>query len=710
MTQSLKTSLRLAAVLTGIVILWTGTTAADGILIPRPVPGVLPQPEAFSIKYHRVNVSIDGQTATTTIDQVFVNNNDADIEGTYIFPIPESASITDFAMWMNGKKVTAELLEAHEARKIYEDIVRRMKDPALLEYAGLNMFKASVYPIPRRGETRIELSYQELLHYDAGLIAYRYPLNTEKFSATNLDEVTVAVDISSDIPINTVYSPSHETDIHVEGRTASCGYEEKDVKPDRDFLLYYGVSEEEMGLNLMTHRLRDEHGFFALLLAPGQLDANHDVIEKNVVFVVDVSGSMEGEKIQQAREALEFCVRRLNERDRFNIITFATAVDAFQKEMVTASDQNVRRALRFISEIRARGGTAINKALLAALDIEHSNRPQMIIFVTDGEPTVGETDIGAILENVQNKNEERMRVFPFGVGYDVNTHLLDRLSSENRGTVAYVKPEENIETKVASFFSKVSEPVLSDISLDFGHVRVRDIYPETLPDIFNGSQLVLFGRYEEGENTAIRLTGEVRGREREFFYDARFHKENEENDFIPRLWASRKIAYLVNEIRLHGEKDELVDEVIELSKEYGIITPYTSYLIVEEEPELAQEIRLRPGTVTFEDAKRAGDAWSSVRGGRAVELSADISEAEASTVMPASREELVRHISGKAFYGSDDDWRDGDYEEGMKIVEIEFMSREYFDLLSEHPGIGKFLSLGKNVTFVFEGTAYRISS
>ncbi len=708
MNRHLKNVLGAAGVAGAALLLSLSLGHADGILIPRPIPTVLPMPDPFSIKYHRVTVSIDGQSATTAIDQVFVNNNRVDIEGTYIFPIPESASITDFAMWMNGEKVSAELLAADEARRIYEEIVRKMKDPALLEYAGRDMFRARVYPVPKHGEVRIELKYHELLRYDAGLVAYRYPLNTEKFSATNLDEVTVAVDIRSDVPIKTVYCPSHETDIRLDERSATCGYEARNVKPDRDFLLYYGVSEKEMGLNLITHRVSGEDGFFALLLAPGEVASEEEVIDKDVVFVLDVSGSMAGKKIEQAKAALEFCLRRLNPGDRFNVITFATAVDAFTEGVVPRTDANLDRALRFVSEIKARGGTAIDKALETALETGRSDNPQMIIFLTDGEPTVGQTDVGGILANVKEWNDEGMRIFPFGVGYDVNTHLLDGLSSGNKGTVAYVKPEEDIEATVAGFYTKVSLPVLSDISIDFGRVDVSDVYPIDLPDIFSGSQLVVFGRYEDGGATAVRLDGRVRDRSEQFTYDARFAESSDDNDFIPRLWASRKIAYLVSEIRLHGENDELIDEVVELSKEYGIITPYTSYLIVEDRPELAQEMHFSPPAL--HEAEGMGVFFRAGSGKKSVGLSADLSNARDAAVLPASPAEQVKHVGDKTFYGSSEHWKDAEFEKGMNVIEIGFMSSEYFDLLRSDPAVGEYLSLGKNVTFVFKGKAYKITA
>jgi len=223
------------------------TALTDGVLfIEHPAaPERVPVP--LSVKYHRVSIEIDNGIATTSIDQVFINNYGMDLEGTYLFPLPEEAAIMDFVLYIDGRRVSGEMLDRNKARKIYEDIVRRMKDPGLLEYIGRNLFRARVYPIPGHGERRIELVYSQTLGYDAGLYTYVYPLDTERFSPEPLEEVTISAKVKSPVPIKSIYSPSHDIDIKLERSYASIGYEAKEVKPDKDFILYYTVSEEDVG-------------------------------------------------------------------------------------------------------------------------------------------------------------------------------------------------------------------------------------------------------------------------------------------------------------------------------------------------------------------------------------------------------------------------------------------------------------------------------
>ncbi len=682
---------------------------ADGILIPEPLPLILPRPEPLAVKYHHVKVSVDHQTARTSIDQVFRNPNAHDLEAVYLFPMPEGASISDFSLWMNGRKVSGEILEAGRAREIYEDIVRRLRDPGLLEYAGRNLFRARVYPIPRHGEVKIEIVYEEVLRYDAGLVAYRYPLNTEKFSSADLEDVSITVDIRSDVPIRSLYSPSHVIDARVSGRTARCGWEDSNVRPDRDFLLYYTVSEDDVGLSLATHRLPGEEGYFMLLLSPGDLDVPA-APPKDVVFVVDASGSMAGEKIDQVRQALDYCLNSLGQEDRFDLITFATGVESFAGggRLVAADAESVRRARSFAARISARGGTDIGGALERALDSPPGGRPLMLIFLTDGQPTVGETDAGRILAGFSRRNGGRARVFSFGVGYDVNTNLLDSLSLDNGGAAEYLNPGENIEVKVSSFFNRVSSPVLTDLSLDIRGGAVRDVYPARLPDLFAGSQLVVFGRYREEGPARARLTGTAGGRRREFQGEGRFERANAGNDFIPRLWATRKIAWLLTEIKLRGENRELVDEVIRLSREHGIVTPYTSYLIMEEGSEEDRR-RIMPMTRSFAPAMESARAgMKSATGRDAFDVSKEMGRLREAKVQEAPPPGEMAYVGRKSFTRSPEGWRESGPAVRGRVTEIKYLSPEYFRLLRDHPEAGRYLSLGPKVTFTLEGTTYRI--
>lgn len=698
-----------AAALVLILIFAAATPAgADGIMIPEPIIDVARAPEPFAVKYHHVSVSVLHQTAVTTIDQVFRNPNNVDLEGIYIFPVPEGAAISRFSMWADGRKVSGEMVEAGLAREIYEDIVRKMRDPALLEYAGRNLFRARVYPIPARGEVRVEISYQEGLVFDSGMVAYRYPLNTERFSSADLEDVSISVDIESDVPIRSLYSPSHDIWSRVSGLSASCSWEEKNVRPDRDFILYYTLSERDMGISLAAHRLPGEDGYFMLLVSPGMIEEEGGVLDKDVIFVLDTSGSMAGEKIEQAGRALEFCLNSLNRGDRFNIITFATGVRKFADRPVTAGGDNLRKAIGFIGGMRARGGTDIHGALREALAVPSSNNPVMVVFLTDGLPTVGETDTDLITDVIGKANEGRARIFSFGVGYDVNTHLLDRLSMENGGTVEYVRPGEDIEVRVSAFFSKLSTPVLSGPSLSIEGVGTGDIYPSDLPDIFGGSQVVVFGRYRDGGPAVVRLRGRAGDNAREFVYEGRFDRKNPGNDFIPRLWATRKIAYLMTEIRLHGENRELTEEIIRLSREHGIVTPYTSYLIMEEGSEEDRR-RIMPLAESMAPAmKPVGAGFKAKHGRDAFSFSKSMSSQREAVVLEAPEPEAVKYAGRRSFINNRGVWVDSIVTEGHKVTEIRYLSDEYFRLLREHPEVGKYLALGKRVTFSYEGRTYSI--
>ncbi|UCB45359.1 MAG: VWA domain-containing protein [Spirochaetota bacterium] len=708
--------MKLKAVLT-IVALFiffglAGNIFGDGVLIvdpPHPVPEA-PAKQPLTVKYHRVSIDIRDQVAVTVIDQVFKNNFDTDLEGDYIFPLPENAAITDFSLWVDGKRTTGEILDKDTAREIYERIVREMRDPGLFEYIGRNMFRARVYPIPGHGESRIELKYTQTLPYDGALIQYSYPLDTERFSPLPIEEVTISAKLQSSIPIKTVYSPSHDVDIRTEKHSAEVGYEANNVKPDNDFLLYYTVSEEDVGLNLLTFRDNDDPGYFLLLLSPGKIETKP--LKKDILFVFDTSGSMRGAPLEQAKDALHYCLNGLNEEDRFNVVSFATFVDPFSERLVLANKKNIDEAIEFVGHLRARGGTNIHDALMTALSMfkdTAASRPQMIVFLTDGEPTVGETDSKNIILKLRDMNNMNVRMFVFGVGNDVNTHLLDRISIEHRGVSEYVTPGENIELKVSSFYTKISEPVLSNPHLDFGKIRTLEVYPAVLPDLFKGTQLVLLGRYSGHGTSLVTLRGDIDKSNKHFVYEGKFSEKNLENDFIPRIWATRKIGYLMNEIRLNGEKKELVEEIVLLSKEYGIMTPYTSFLVLENEKEYQRYgIRDDEALLLKDDGERYKRAMKSEVGEEAVASAKDIDSLKSALTRPSPLAETVKHIGSKTFYLKGNQWIDSDYRDGMRVIDIKYLSKKYMDILARNPKLGKYFALGKNLMVVVGNRCYRV--
>ncbi|MBM3285073.1 MAG: VWA domain-containing protein, partial [Candidatus Aminicenantes bacterium] len=619
---------------------------ADGIIIPRPRPGETIPP--LTVKYHRVTVEIRDQAARTSIDQVFLNNHDRDIEGTFIFPLPKNAVISEFALYIGDKKVEAEILDSQEARRVYEDIVRRLKDPGLLEYIGRSAFRARVYPIPARGEKRVQLSYEEVLQEERGLIRYLYPLNTERFSLHPIEEVAVSVNIRSRAPITNVYSPSHRVSVRKESpNSARIGYEERNVRPDKDFLVYYAVSAEEVGLSFLSYRDGDERTFM-LLAAPRFSKVGEKVINKNLIFVLDSSGSMQGKKIRHAREAARFIINHLDEGDHFSIIDFDDGVTLFSDGIVPASAANRERAVQFVEAVEDSGGTNIHEALLRAFRMmPQGDRPNYVLFLTDGLPTVGITSTAEILRDVTNSNTAASRLFVFGVGNDVNTELLDKLAAENRGTSVYVSEQEDLEVTVSGFYEKISSPVLSDLNLALSGIEVYHSYPRTLPDLFRGGQLILLGKCRGNGPVSIVLKGKVGRQEKVFRLENQKFLQDEELHFLPRLWAARRIGYLLDEIRLKGEAKELVEEVRNLGLKYGIVTPYTSFLVTEKE-------RLSIAAAA-PDAQEAL-AGRQVTGAGAVKLARSTQAFKEVDQAPQVVSRKIRYKEDKTFYFKDGFW------------------------------------------------------
>ncbi len=689
-----------------------GIAWADGFIIPKPIPPDVEVPPNLSVRYHRVNVEIANQVARTTVDQVFVNHHHRDIEGTYIFPMSAQAAISNFSMFVGNEEIGGKILDKVEARRIYEEIVRRRKDPALLEYFGDGMFQASVYPIPAHGEARIKLHYSEMLRRDAATCGYRYTLGTEKFSRDPLESVELRVRIESKTPIMSVYSPSHDIRVERDGDSrAVVTYTEEGTRPDKDFLLYYTVSDDDIGVDLITFEDEDHEGYFLAMISPRfGLDASR-ASAKDILFILDTSGSMQGEKIIQAKGALSFCLNGLAEGDRFNVIDFDDQARPFKPALVAADRRNIGEALSFVEGCGAEGGTNINDALLTGLDqIARSERTSFVIFLTDGLPTVGETDVQRILANAEEANRSKTRLFVFGVGYDVNTRLLDRLAGDHHGVSEYVHPSEDIEVKVSHFFTKVSHPILTQLELTFEGVKAYELYPKELPDVFKGSQILVLGRYEGEGRARATLAGRSRGGERKVGFDVDF-SGGRGNDFIPKLWATRKIGYLIDQLRLHGENKELVSEVVRLSKKYGIITEYTSFLVDADYRLTARELAA-PAEERLKESAKIEVGGVAVHRSQAADM-----VSKAPRALDAYKDEKgVEHeitqivqAGARTFYNKDGLWVDSEFEGDPERLKVKRYSNAYFGLLEAAPEVGKYYAMGDNVIFMMSGTAVEVS-
>lgn len=576
--------------LLAVLLLGAGSVRAHGLLIPEEK--TLPPLAMLS---HKVGIQIDDQVAVTRVEQVFRNHTDRPLEATYLFPVPKGASVDRFTMWVDGKEVKGELLDATQARSVYESIVRRTQDPGLLEYVGNNLFRMRVFPVPAKADQKVTLSYKAILNREASLVEYVYPLKTDGKATATLEAFAIEAVIKSQHAVQNVYSPTHALSLkRTSDKEVSVHFERNQGLLDKDFQLFYQVGDKDVGLTAMLHRpVAAEAGYFMFLVSPRvEMPMEQYQVPRDMVFVLDTSGSMSkpdnAPKIDQAKKALKLCLENLGPKDRFALINFGHAVNGWKDGLVTADKDQVAQATRWVEELTASGGTNIDGALDEALRLrsKDDSRTFTVVFFTDGQPTIGETNPEKILKNVVTRNTGNTRIFTLGIGDDVNATLLDSLADRTRALTTYIRPEEDIAHKTTGLLGKISNPVLANLKLSATNdVRLTDTYPPQLPDLFHGQQLVVVGRYTGKGPSALRLTGTVGKDSKEFAYDLTFaDKTDDGKAFVEPIWARRKVGYLLDEIRANGEHKELVDEVVKMAKRYGITTPYTSWLIVPDGP------------------------------------------------------------------------------------------------------------------------------
>jgi Ca-activated chloride channel homolog len=727
------------------------------IIPPRPIPRPVPVPSAsYKIRTVEVEASVRDQAAKVQVSQVFQNTGSTTLEAQFILPFPDDAAISGVTLLVDGKELPGKILKKEEARRIYEEIVRRQKDPALLEYMGQGLFQTSVFPIPAQAERTVEIRYSQLLKKDSGLIDLRLPIGTTKLCHKPVDTFQVTVRIEASEQIKTIYSPSHQVDIQRPDNThAVCKLTLQNTYSPDDFRLLYGTVNGMVGMNLVSYRpAANEDGYFVMLASPEVKGTTVDRIERSMVFVFDKSGSMSGKKIEQAREALKFLIQQLRPGDTFNIVAYDSTIETFRPEMQRADDDTIKAALGFADGMYAGGSTNINGALQTALGmLNDAKRPSYVLFMTDGLPTVGELSEQKIAANAKQANTVNARLFVFGVGYDVNSRLLDRLSHEQRGQSVYVRPNENIETQVAALYNKIGAPMLTDLSVTVELDRVLPAsaaaaisrtYPRQLTDLFQGEQLVWVGRYRYGGAAKITLSGAVGDERRTFTFPATFVEKSTDETFgfVEKLWATRRIGEIIDELDLKGRNQELVDELVQLSIRHGIITPYTSFLADENVNLAARDenarraggyaqrflgqaegktgVAQRAFKGDLQGASRASSATSAPAGfGGAlpVEVSRKLNEARGKGIVVQDAEgdvhviETVRNVGQKTYFRRNNQWQDSTVtpEQAKNATRVVQFSNEYFDLAAKHGGtLAKYIAFDEPVLVNLEGTTYQI--
>lgn len=559
-------------------------------------------------------VKIVDHVAETTLDIALRNPGHAPAEAILLLPVPAGAAVSAFAFEGPASEPTARLLPEAEARRLYDSIVAQIRDPALLEFAGYQLIRSSLFPVPAGGAQRVRLTWESILETDGKRVDYVLP-RSESLDARC--PWHVAVDFRSASPISTVYSPSHE----IRSRRAAPNHATADtgaapalIEPG-PFLLSAILEEKgESGVTASLFAYPDPKvggGYFLLVAGlPANLDAMRvQRLSREVIVVIDRSGSMAGPKMDQAKAAALQVIEGLADGEAFNIVDYSSAVALFSPRPVVKEKKSIAEAREYLAALRPTGGTNIHDALLEALRQDREGsvpRLGIVLFLTDGLPTVGRTRESEIRDLVEKGNPHQRRVFTFGVGSDVNAPLLDRVADATRAKSTYVLPREDVEVKVGEVFRQLYGPVLASPVLETvdsaGAVstrRVRELVPALPADLFEGDRLVVLGQFAGPNPLDFRLSGNFFGAPRTFSFRFDLDKATTRNAFVPRLWATRRIAELVDQIRQAGadaaggvssigstvfadpKLRELTDEIVRLSTEFGVLSEYTAFLATE---------------------------------------------------------------------------------------------------------------------------------
>lgn len=727
---------------------------AHGVLIrPFSAHVIIPQSRAYAVHSGAaasvrnrsveitdvtVGVVILEQAATTTMDISLRNPSSTRQEAELLVPVPEDAAVRGFTFQGSSSEPTATLLPKDEARKIYDAIVAKARDPALLEFVGSSLIRSSVFPVEAGGTQKVRLTYEHLLPADGERVDYVLP------RSENLDYRVpwqISVKIKGARPVSTVYSPSHRLETtRTSDATVSARVPADAAVTPGSFRLSYLYEKGGVSASLFTYPDPRTGGGYFLLLAglPARPAATDGALKREVTIVLDRSGSMNGEKMEQAREAALQIIAGLEPGESFNVIAYNEGVDPFANAPVVKTDETVARARAWVKGIQARGGTNIHDALLESL------RPKptpgtlpLVLFLTDGLPTFGQTSEIDIRNMAVKANPYGRRIFTFGVGVDVNTPLLEKIASETRAVATFVLPRENVEVKVGGVFRRLSGPVLAEPQVSIvgkdgkqAAGRVRDVLPSKLADLFEGDQLVLLGQYVGDEPLTFQLEGNYLGKKKSFAFRFELDKATTRNAFVPRLWASRKIALLVDAIRQDGADNdlasanpkagnprmkELVDEIVRLSKEFGILTEYTAFL-AREGTDLSQKDQ-----VLAEAGRNFRDRAINTRSGLGSvnqELNGQYQKAQIcmnydngyyDAGMNRVSISTVQQVNDKTFYRRGGGWVDGAVIDRATTVKpervIEFGSPEFRELVTRLASEGRqgSISLSGDILMVLDG-------
>lgn len=718
-----------------LLLLAPSIAAAQGLIIPRcprpmpnrPVVECLPGQAQVVRTRSDVRVELRDRVLRYEVEERFVNRGGTIGEADYMFPLPKGAAFRDLKLSIDGELVAGETMNAVEARRIYEDIVRQQKDPALVEWMGHGMLRTRIFPIQPGEERRVVVRFESVAEREGDAVRVDYyrgqPTAIERLADIRTAErarpdragqTNLTLTYRAGGELGEAYSPTHEVDVERDGVVRRVAI--RDGGPDITVLVALRRATSA-SVSVLANATRGEPGYALITITP-PTESERNRVPRDVTLVLDVSGSMSGQKLAQAKAAGRQLLETLTAQDRFRLIDFATDVRTFRDEFVFATAANVRAGMRYLDDLEASGSTNISGALSQALGStsdsggrESGARLPMVLFMTDGAATVGDRDPASIAARAARLRGDA-RVFSFGIGADVNIGLIEQLALEGRGTPHFVRPNESVERVVELLATRLRQPVLTDVTISFdGDVRLSRMYPTGPLDIFAGQDLVVLARYTGSGAGNVVVQGRA-GQGRVRWASARnFPREERENAFVPRLWATQRIGWLAAEKRRSGGSSEIDDEIRMLGERFGIPTEFTSYLVLEPGMVANQATsgggRLGrvsggagtgaadaampsapPAAVRFEAARQSSDQ-------RAAKSLAAAEMASSGAGMPGAAPS--KRAGSRMFQLDGDRWVDGRMKPALQVYKVQAYSRSYFTLLEKLPELREAFAIGDKV-------------
>lgn len=691
---------------------------AQGWIEPDPrAPMVRPVPWNVVRVATSIRATVEGHVARIEVEEQFRNNGGGIAEGTYHYPLAGEAVFQSLSLWMGETEMRGELMDAAKAKGIYEEIVRRRRDPALVTLAGHQLLRAQVFPI-QPGETRkVVLRFTQILDKQGDALRWRYALGAEERGSARPD---IRVTLREPERFGRPFSPTHS--VQVSGRDDRTVSITDAARGDVE--LFLPLRSTAAGLSVVTHAPGGEDGYFLLYVTPPEMPEAQQ-IGRDLTMVVDVSGSMSGDKLQQAKAAMLQVLGSLTARDRFRLISFSSGVRSFREGYVAADAASLAAARMWTTSLVAEGGTNIEGALRAALQHERGRSTRdgnldVLVFLTDGVPSVGETQPEK-LAAMAARETSGARVFTVGIGTDVNTYLLERLAQDGRGAADFVPPNGDVEVTVGNLARKLRAPALVDLRIVSSPARIVSLEPVRMPDLFAGQELVVLGRYSGSGSGPLVIEGRRDGQSVRVSTPVEFAARENDHEYVSTLWAARRIGALTRTMRLEGTTPERIEEIRTLALRHGIVTEYTAYLVQEplvasadssarrDEPRQRNGGTLAPsapapamlaspvasaqtGRVAFEAAQTSAD----YAGASSVSVARKVSDRAQDRVGGSGMGATQRVIGSRRYQQRGAQWTDVG-QRAQRVVNIEAFSAAYFALLQALPELRDASTLGDDV-------------